>query len=719
MKLAPEPVRIKFGPFELDLQSGELFRLGRKVRLQGQTFLILSVLIERAGEVVTREELQQKVWPSDTYVDFEHGLNNAIKRLREALNDSAEKPRYVETVPRRGYRFIGQVLDLAIEPKSVVPRIEAPSDRVDDTVAQLLPSEAVESQSGARKERRKVSDLAWRWILAGLAIFISATTAFLVVRHLHARPLTDQDTVVVADFTNTTGDAVFDGTLRQGLAVQLGQSPFLRQVSETRIQQLLRMMSQPEDARLTPALARELCERSSSAAFFDGSIAALGRQYVLAIRATNCHTGDVLAEEQIQAGSKEEVLGALDTFAKRLRRRVGESMATVQKYDTPLADATTPSLEALKAYSVGVRKFYRENPQEAIPFFERAVTIDPNFAIAYAMMACACVVQPDLAARNIRKAYALREKVSEGERLFIESGYDEMALGDLKKAITVTQVWANLYPREYEPAKSLAWLYNEIGDAEMAVPWGRKALALGEENPLSYQILAVSYWHLNRLDEARALYKQDQDRNLVDPFMDMARYLLAFVAHDGAGMEDFAARDSGKPGAEDGMLDMQADTARWFGKLKLARELTARASDSAKHNDAIETAAMYQAKEAFFEAEIGDPESARAVIESSMRLSPNRKVREIAPLVLARTGDEVAAEKLASELERAYPQDTLVAGYWLPAIRATIALERNDPRQTIVLSQTPGDGEGISRHADRLSSGGGVPAAPEWRTCGS
>ena len=690
MSVAPSPTTIRFGPFELDLRSGELRRLGGKVRLQEQSFQILAVLVERHGDLVTREELQQKLWSADTYVDFDHGLNNAIKRLREALGDSAEKPRYIETLPRRGYRFIGQVLDPAIEPEPVVPLLELSSDRVDKPVAQLLPREEIEHQAGARKERGKVSVVARRWILAGFALVIATTAAFLVVRHLHARPLTDRDTIVVADFTNTTGDAVFDGTLRQGLAVQLGQSPFLRLVSESRIRQLLGMMAQPTDARLTPALARELCERNGSAAFFDGSIAALGKQYVLAIRATNCHTGDLLAEEQTQAGSKEEVLGALDIVANKLRRRVGESIATVQRYDTPLADATTPSLEALKAYSVGVRKFYREDPQDAIPFFERAVTLDPNFAIAYAMMACACIVQPDLAARNIRQAYALRGKLSEGERLFIESGYEEMELGDLKKAMIVTQVWADLYPREFEPARSLEWYYLEIGDADAAVPWGRKALALGEENPLSYQMLAASYWHLNRLDEARALYKQDEDRKLVDPFMNRARYLLAFVAHDEAGMEEFARRDAGKPGAEDDMLNMQADTARWFGKLKLARELTARASDSAKHNDAIELAATYQAKEALFEAEIGDRTPARAGIESAMRLSPNRNVQEIAPLVLAMSGDAPAAEKLAAELERAHPQDTLATGYWLPAIHAAIALERNDPRQAIALAQTPG-----------------------------
>jgi eukaryotic-like serine/threonine-protein kinase len=688
MSLAPSPATIRFGPFELDVSSGELRRLGRKVRLQWQSFQILSVLIERAGEVVTREELRQELWSADTYVDFDHGLNNAVKRLREALGDSAEKPRYVETLPRKGYRFIGPVPDSAIEPASVVPSLERPSDRADKQMVQLLPREENKLSADSQSSRSSVF-VAWgRWIFAVLILMIATAATFLFNRY-HARTLTDQDTVVVADFTNTTGDAVFDGTLRQGLAVQLGQSPFLSLVSEVRIQQLLGMMAQPRDARLTPALARELCERNNSAAFFDGSIAVLGKQYVLALRATNCHTGGLLAQEQIQTDSKEQVLGALDTIAKKLRRRVGESITTVQRYDTPLAEATTPSLEALKAYSVGVRKLYWDDPRGSIPFFQRAVTLDPNFAAAYAMMSCACILQPDVATRNIRKAYALREKVSEGERLFIESVYDEIAMGDLKKAMAANEVWADLYPREFEPARALAEFYTEIGDAETAVRWGRKALALGQENAMSYQILAWSYVRLNRLAEAQDLYKQDEDRRLADPMMNGARYLLAFFAHDQGKMEEFGLRDSGKPGAEDAMLDMQADTARWSGKLKLARELTERASNSAKHNDAIETAAIYRAKEALFEAEIGDLKSARLGIESSMKLSLNRNVKEIAPLVLTWTGDRLAAEKITSELERDYPQDTLATGYWLPAIHAANALQRNDPRNAIVLSQTP------------------------------
>lgn len=688
MNSAPRPKRVQFGQFELDLQSGELYRLGRKIRLQGQTFLVLSALIERAGQVVTREELQQRVWPADIYIDFEHGLNNAIKRLREALNDSPEKPRYIETLPRKGYRFIAPVFEPAAEPEPMGPETEPQGASADTLLVEPLSPEGPSEQAGVRKANARFPVVSRQWLLVGIALVLISAAGFLAFKH-RPRPLTDRDTIVVADFVNTTGDEVFDGTLREGLVVQLGQSPFLSLVSEMRIQQLLGMMARPTDAHLTAALARELCERNGSAAFFDGSIATLGKHYLLSVRATNCRTGDLLGEEQVQAGSKEEVPGALDSVAKNLRRRVGESITTVERYDTPLADATTPSLEALKAYSAGVQKVYREDPQDAIPFFQRAVSLDPGFAAAYAMMSCACIVQPDLATRNIRKAYALREKVSERERLFIESTYDEIALGDLNKSITDNQIWATLYPREYEPARTLEEDYLAVGDASTAAQWGRKALALGGENPLSYQTLALSYWNLNRLDEAKILYKQDEDRKLADPFMNRAKYFLAFAAHDTVGMAEYAARDMGKPGSEDAMLDIQADTARWFGKLKLARELTTRASDSAKYNKAIELAAIYQAKEAFFEAEIGNPKSARATIESSMKLSQNRQVQEIAALVLARIGDSTAAEHLASEIQREHPQDTLAAGYWLPAIHAAIALQRHHARQAIVLSRTP------------------------------
>jgi DNA-binding winged helix-turn-helix (wHTH) protein len=357
---------IRFSVFELDLDSRELFKQGWKVKIQGQPFEVLVALLDRRGEVVSREELRQKIWPSDTAGDFDQGLNRAINKVREALGDSAESPQFVETLPRRGYRFVGSIQeDNGTQPAhSESPPVLAP-------MTTSGPS-AKEPKRGPRQRN---------WFIAIGAVVL----AFLVAGYfyLHRTPkLTDKDTIVLADFANSTGDPVFDDTLRQGMTVQLEQSPFLSLISEDRIQQTMRLMGQPADARLTPELARDICERTGSVAVLDGSIASLGSQYVVDLRAVDCRTGDLLAEEQVQAARKEDVLNALSQIASKFRARLGESLRTVEKHDAPLAEATTPSLEALKAYSAGWKVLSSTGSAAAVPFFKRAIEIDPNFAMA-------------------------------------------------------------------------------------------------------------------------------------------------------------------------------------------------------------------------------------------------------------------------------------------------------------------------------------------------
>jgi eukaryotic-like serine/threonine-protein kinase len=356
---------VRFSVFELDLDSRELFKQGRKVRIQGQPFDVLVALLDRPGETVTREELRHKIWPSDTAGDFDQGLNRAINKVREALGDSAETPLFVETLPRHGYRFVGSIR----EENGAEPA--APNESSPVPVPMQTPGPA--AKAPAHRLRQK------GWLAA-----IAVVVAFLVggYFYFHGAPkLTDKDKIVLADFTNTTGDPLFDGTLRQGLAVQLEQSPFLSLVSEERIRQVLPLMGQSADARLTPELAREICERTGSTAVLDGSIASLGSQYVLGLRAVDCRTGNLLAEEQVQAARKEDVLNALSRMASKFRARVGESLRTVEKHDAPLAEATTPSLEALKAYSAGWQVLSSAGSAAAVPFFKRAIEIDPKFAM--------------------------------------------------------------------------------------------------------------------------------------------------------------------------------------------------------------------------------------------------------------------------------------------------------------------------------------------------
>jgi eukaryotic-like serine/threonine-protein kinase len=499
--------------------------------------------------------------------------------------------------------------------------------------------------------------------------------------------LTDKDTLVLSDFDNKTGDSVFDDTLKQGLSVQLEQSPFLDLVSERKVNETLKLMGRPAGDRLTPEVTREVCQRTGSKAMLMGSIAGLGSQYVIGLKAVNCNTGDVLAEAQEQAAGKEAVLKALDAAAVSLRSKLGESLSSVQKYATPVEEATTPSLEALKAYSLGLKTVYTKWGPAALPFLKRAVELDPNFAMPYAWMSSVywSLNEMGRAAENARKAYELRGKVSERERFWIEGNYYESATGELEKAAETYELWQQTYPRDDVPYMELGFDSAILGNWEKALEEWREALRLEPNNVGNYIDLGVAYTAFNRLDEAEAVFNQAEERKLASPILLANRYRVAFLKGDAAQMAQLASAAMGKSGFDDWSLAMQADTEGWYGKLKNAHELTERAMDSAQHNDAKESAAVYQAEATLREVEAGNREQARAEAKAALKLAPNRDVRAVAALALAQAGDTAGAEKLAAELDKAFPLDTLVQRYWLPAIRAGVALERKDPNRAIEL----------------------------------
>jgi eukaryotic-like serine/threonine-protein kinase len=526
-----------------------------------------------------------------------------------------------------------------------------------------------------------------RWKFAIPALLIAALiAAALYYRSHRSKPLTDKDTIVLADFTNTTGDSVFDDTLKQGLSVQLEQSPFLALLSERKVNETLKLMGRPADDRLTPEITREVCQRMGSKAMLTGTIAGLGSQYVIGLKAVNCSTGDVLAVAQEQAAGKEAVLKALDNAAVNLRSRLGESLSSVQKYATPVEEATTPSLEALKVYSLGRKTHYAKGDTAALPFYKRAAELDPNFARAYVSMSGAYsdLNEIERARENARKAYELREKVSERERLSIEANYYLTATGELEKAAQTYQLWQQTYPRDELPHINLAFISASLGNWEKSLEEAREALRLEPNNATNYLNLGNAYTSLNRLDEAEAVYKQSEERKLEAETLLANRYQLAFVKGDKTAMEQSAAAAMGKPGMEDLLLASQADTEAWYGKLKNARELTRRAMDSAQHNDAKEAAATYQAVAALREVQ-GNRKQAMADANAAVRLAPNRDVRAIAALTLARLGDTGPAENMAAELDKNFPLDTLVQRYWLPTIRAAVALQRKDPNRAVEL----------------------------------
>jgi len=660
------PRLLRFGVFEVDPRARELRKSGLRIKLQDQPLQVLVMLLEHPGEMVTREELQRRLWPADTFVDFDHSLNSAVTKLREALGDQAENPRFIETLHRRGYRFIAPV-----EGHVDAPEMGTGSQRDTDSARVTVSAKAAAANA---------IRLRWKLIFPTVVLALAVAISF----YFHRTPkITNQDTIVLGDFTNTTGDTVFDGTLRQGLAVQLEQSPFLSLISDQRLQQTLRLMGQPADARLTPEIARELCQRTQSAAVLDGSIASLGRQYVLGLKAVNCRTGDVLAEEQATADGKERILKALSDAAAKLRAKLGETLNTVQKFDTPLEQATTPSLEALQAYTLG-RNAMEGSDWSAVPFFQRAIRLDPNFSMAYARLGTSYrnLAELTLGTESMRKAYELRERVSELEKFYIESHYDEIVTGDMEKARRVYEVWAQTYPRDWTPPLDLSNIYMFYGQHDKALAEARESLRLAP-NPLGYGALVFCYLALNRLEEARSAAEEAQAKKLDSPYLHLSMYQLAFLRNDAVGMAQQLAWAAGKPGVEDLLLASEANTVAYAGEMEKAREFSRRAVASAERAKKKEVAADFEGDAALREALFGNAVEARQRAAAALGLSNNRNAQFRVALALAFAGDAVRAQMLADDLGKRFPEHTLVQFSYLPTIRAQLALSRNDSSKAI------------------------------------
>jgi Flp pilus assembly protein TadD len=527
-----------------------------------------------------------------------------------------------------------------------------------------------------------------RWVgVTGAAVLVVALAAsgFWWLNGRKAHALTGKDTIVLADFTNTTGDPVFDGTLRQGLTVQLEQSPFLSLISEQRIQQTLRLMGQSPDAKLKPDIARDLCQRTGSKAALTGSIAQIGTQYSLIVNAVNCSNGETLASTVAQASDKNHVLDALGKVATDIRRKLGESLSTVEKLDTPVEQATTPSLEGLQAYSLGWKnQTGKSDDAAAVPLYRRAIHLDPNFAMAYASLGTSYsnLGETSLAAENIRKAYDLHDRVSEREKLYIESHYYQFVTGDLEKARQAYELWAQTYPRDWVPPSNLTYIYGALGQYDKALAEAREAFLLNQAS--SYGNLVNSCLQLNRLEEAWATAEEAQAKNLDSPPLRLLLYQLAFLKNDAAGMTQQVAWAAGKPGWDDVLLASEADTAAYSGRLGRAREFSRRAVASAERAEEKETAAGYEVEAALREALFGNAAEVRQRAVAALALSAGRDVQYGAALALALAGDAARAQALADDLGKRFSNDDTILHFnYLPTIHARLALSRNDSAKAI------------------------------------
>ena len=669
----------EFGPFRMDPDKQTLLRENANVPVPPKAFETLLVLVRRSRDVVSKEELLKEVWP-DSFVE-ESNLSQNIFLLRKALGDTAENRQYIVTLPGRGYRFAATVRTVTEQSEALVAQAR--------TRTQIVIEENVADSDQALRAfpiAQKLAASRKSLISLSIVAVLLALGALLVIRNRRPATLGEKNAILVADFANTSGDPVFDDTLRQGLSVELEQTPFLHFVSDDQIGRTLRLMEKPPDTRLTRGVAREVCRRANAATEIEGSIAALGNQYVIGLSAVDCQSGETLAHEQISANGKEMVLTALGDAASKLRAKLGESRASLEKHDIPLAEATTPSLEALKAYSMGWKVAASQGGEPAIPFFERAVEIDPSFAIAYATLGLmyGSTGSSQLATENVTRAYELRERASDKERFFITGYYFGRATGNQEKAQQVCDEWVRTYPRDFLPHSFLAGfidpvLANYKGAAEEA----QKIIELNPDASLGYYLLGYNLMDLNDLQGVENAIQMAAKNNLNQVRMATLRFDLAYMKGDAAGMRREVEWAQAHPEIEDWVLDRQAFAEASEGRLNNAIGLSRHAVELAQQGGKREQAAVFQVRAALWEAFFGNSIDAKRAATAALALAANREVNYGAALALALSGDSTQSEKLANDMEKRYPEDTSVRFSYLPVIRAVVALRHGEPLKAI------------------------------------
>ena len=683
----------EFGPFRVDPDKRLLLRDDRPVPLQPKAFEMLLVLVQNSGTVVLKDDLMKALWP-DSFVE-ESNLTQHVFVLRKSLGETAGENRYIATVPGRGYRFAEKVR-LVPEQEEIVVRNHSVTQVVIDAERSSDHIHAVAVGHEQLHPRQVRAAHVFGWIgLAVLAVAALFSGGWYWRSHRTTK-LTETDTIVLTDFANSTGDPIFDDTLKTAFTISLRQSPFLNVLSDGRVARILKEMTRPPGTRLTPELARELCQRASSRAYIAGSIGSLGSEYVIGLKAVNCQNGNTLAKEQETAASRQKVLDTLGLAATKLRGELGESLATVQRFDVPLGEATTSSLEALEAFIQGTKTAKEKGSGAAVPYFQRAIELDPNFAMGYNSVGFAYTAlgETGRASEYYTKAFQVREHASEYEKLEICATYYSSVTGELEKSAQTYQDQIKSYPRWWPPYASLGVVLAAEGRYQEAAETTRQAQRLAPDVPSLYGNLINFALALQRFDEARRMIHEAQPRRLDDLILHDARYALAFVSDDTGGMAEQQQWLVSKPRYENVGLALASDSEAYAGHLAKARELTAGAVQSAIRTDSKENGAISQAIAAQREAAYGHTVEARRAAAAALKLAPESPgVAAESALAFAMAGDATRTESLVQDLKKRFPLHTQMQSVWLPAILAQSALARKDPALAITVAQPPSDVE--------------------------